>query len=62
MVSINCNDVERADQALRSDAAHSVHPLAGQGLNQGIGDVRSLVKTLENAVRYGQDIGSRLLL
>ena len=40
------------------DAAHSIHPLAGQGLNQGIGDVRSLIKTLESSVQDGQDIGS----
>jgi len=45
-----------------SDAAHSIHPLAGQGLNQGLGDVRSLIKTLEFAVQDGQDIGSVLSL
>jgi ubiquinone biosynthesis monooxygenase Coq6 len=44
------------------DAAHTIHPLAGQGLNQGQGDVASLVKTIEAAVRAGQDIGSLLSL
>ncbi|PWW78812.1 ubiquinone biosynthesis hydrox [Tuber magnatum] len=48
--------------ALVGDAAHTVHPLAGQGLNQGIGDVQSLIKTLEAAVQAGQDIGSTLSL
>ncbi|CCX10832.1 hypothetical protein FPQ18DRAFT_322749 [Pyronema domesticum] len=48
--------------ALIGDAAHSVHPLAGQGLNQGIGDVRSLAKTVEYAVQHGQDIGAVLSL
>ncbi|RPB00900.1 ubiquinone biosynthesis hydrox [Choiromyces venosus 120613-1] len=48
--------------ALVGDAAHTVHPLAGQGLNQGIGDVQSLIKTLETAVQTGQDIGSTLSL
>jgi len=48
--------------ALIGDAAHSIHPLAGQGLNQGIGDVRSLIKTLESSVQDGQDIGSVLSL
>lgn len=43
--------------ALIGDAAHTVHPLAGQGLNQGIGDVQSLIKTVETAVQNGQDIG-----
>jgi ubiquinone biosynthesis monooxygenase Coq6 len=36
--------------------------LAGQGLNQGLGDVRSLIKTLEYAVQHGQDIGNVLSL
>ncbi|CUS10157.1 unnamed protein product [Tuber aestivum] len=48
--------------ALVGDAAHTIHPLAGQGLNQGIGDVQSLIKTLETAVQTGQDIGSTLSL
>lgn len=44
------------------DAAHTVHPLAGQGLNQGIGDVQSLIEALETAVQHGQDIGNFSLL
>ncbi|KAI9828674.1 MAG: putative ubiquinone biosynthesis monooxygenase [Thelocarpon impressellum] len=48
--------------ALVGDAAHTIHPLAGQGLNQGQGDVQALVKTLQYAVRHGQDIGARLTL
>jgi ubiquinone biosynthesis monooxygenase Coq6 len=43
--------------ALIGDAAHTTHPLAGQGLNQGQGDVESLVKTIEYSVTHGQDIG-----
>ncbi|KAK4227470.1 hypothetical protein QBC38DRAFT_188951 [Podospora fimiseda] len=43
--------------ALIGDAAHTVHPLAGQGLNQGQGDVQSLAKTIEYAVTHGQDTG-----
>ncbi|OAA42606.1 ubiquinone biosynthesis monooxygenase COQ6 [Metarhizium rileyi] len=48
--------------ALVGDAAHTVHPLAGQGLNMGQGDVQSLVKTIEYAVSHGQDLGTRLSL
>lgn len=48
--------------ALIGDAAHTVHPLAGQGLNQGQGDVESLVNTVEYAVTHGQDIGVHMSL
>ncbi|KAF2118418.1 hypothetical protein BDV96DRAFT_488566 [Lophiotrema nucula] len=48
--------------ALVGDAAHTIHPLAGQGLNQGQGDAAALVKTIEHAVTTGQDIGSLLAL
>ena len=48
--------------ALVGDAAHAIHPLAGQGLNQGLGDVQSLVKTIEYAVSHGADIGTEMSL
>jgi ubiquinone biosynthesis monooxygenase Coq6 len=48
--------------ALVGDAAHTIHPLAGQGLNQGQGDVESLANTIEYAVAHGQDIGVQLSL
>ncbi|RAR04170.1 ubiquinone biosynthesis monooxygenase coq6 [Stemphylium lycopersici] len=48
--------------ALVGDAAHTIHPLAGQGLNQGQGDAASLVQTISHAVQTGQDIGSTLAL
>ncbi|KAI9720077.1 MAG: hypothetical protein M1812_003204 [Candelaria pacifica] len=47
---------------LVGDAAHTIHPLAGQGLNQGQGDVQNLVQTLGFALEHGQDIGTQLSL
>lgn len=44
--------------ALLGDAAHTIHPLAGQGLNQGLGDAQSLANHIGNAVSVGKDIGS----
>lgn len=48
--------------ALVGDAAHTTHPLAGQGLNMGQGDVQSLVSTLETSVNRGLDLGTKFAL
>lgn len=45
--------------ALVGDAAHTLHPMAGQGLNLGLGDVRTLVEEVRNAVASGSDFGER---
>ena len=44
--------------ALVGDAAHGVHPIAGQGLNLGLRDVGALAEVLVDASRRGEDIGA----
>lgn len=44
--------------ALVGDAAHGVHPIAGQGLNLGFRDVAALAEVLVGAHRRGEDIGA----
>ena len=48
--------------ALLGDAAHGVHPIAGQGLNAGMRDVAALAEVVADAYRRGQDVGSATVL
>jgi 2-octaprenyl-6-methoxyphenol hydroxylase len=48
--------------ALAGDAAHGVHPIAGQGLNLGLRDAAALAEVVIDAARLGLDIGSEAVL
>lgn len=48
--------------ALIGDAAHALHPIAGQGFNMGLRDVAALTDVLVDAWRLGLDIGSTPVL
>ena len=62
-LSLSLADRYVADRvALVGDAAHGVHPIAGQGLNLGLRDVAALAEVLVDAARRGEDIGSDLVL
>lgn len=53
---------EGARTVLVGDAAHTIHPLAGQGLNMGLADVECLARCIKGAVMKGGDIGMLLVL
>ena len=48
--------------ALVGDAAHGMHPIAGQGLNAGFRDVAALAQVMRDAKMRGEDIGAETVL
>jgi ubiquinone biosynthesis monooxygenase Coq6 len=55
---LSCTQAQRYHHhrvVLVGDAAHTMHPMAGQGLNVGLSDVASLVRTIQRAVEAGMD-------
>ena len=44
---------------LAGDAAHAIHPLAGQGYNLALGDAMALSTLIENAMATGSDLGAK---
>jgi len=48
--------------ALVGDAAHGVHPIAGQGLNAGLRDIAALAQVLSDAKNRGEDISTATVL
>jgi 2-octaprenyl-6-methoxyphenol hydroxylase len=55
-------DFVRDRFALAGDAAHGIHPIAGQGLNLGFKDAAALAETIVEADRLGLDYGSLAVL
>ncbi|MFN7038581.1 MAG: UbiH/UbiF/VisC/COQ6 family ubiquinone biosynthesis hydroxylase [Alphaproteobacteria bacterium] len=60
--SLYCEKYYKERLVLVGDAAHSIHPIAGQGLNLGIKDVEALVEILNKYKSLGLDIGSESIL
>lgn len=52
------HDYVRPRLALLGDAAHAVHPIAGQGLNLGVRDAAALAEVVAEAMSRGEDIGA----
>ena len=52
----------RARVALIGNAAHTLHPVAGQGFNLGLRDVAALAEEVVNAHRAGEDLGDERVL
>jgi 2-octaprenyl-6-methoxyphenol hydroxylase len=48
--------------ALVADAAHGIHPIAGQGLNLGLRDIAEIASLVCDALTQGEDPGSDTLL
>lgn len=47
---------------LIGDSAHTINPLAGQGVNLGFKDVKALIETIEKALKSGQEISDEKVL
>ncbi len=56
------HDYVRPRVALVADAAHGIHPIAGQGLNLGLRDVAALADVVVDSYRLGLDFGSLVVL
>lgn len=62
LVQCHAVDYIQPGIALVADAAHSIHPLAGQGINLGLADVQVLAEELERAWKAGLNPGDSAVL
>lgn len=58
----HANDYIRPGFALLGDAAHTIHPLAGQGVNMGFADVKAMAVEIDRAVQRGLPLNDFSLL
>ncbi|MDT8397302.1 MAG: UbiH/UbiF/VisC/COQ6 family ubiquinone biosynthesis hydroxylase [Pseudomonadales bacterium] len=58
----HARDYVRDGLALVGDAAHTIHPLAGQGVNMGLLDVAALSRVVQQAIKRGEDFSSLQVL
>ncbi|XP_038978665.1 ubiquinone biosynthesis monooxygenase COQ6, mitochondrial-like isoform X1 [Phoenix dactylifera] len=59
---MHAHDYASEQVVLIGDAAHTVHPLAGQGVNLGFGDASALAKVIAEGLKVGTDLGQLSLL
>lgn len=59
---MHADEYVRPRIALAGDAAHVLHPMAGQGVNLGLLDVAVLTEVLERGHKAGRDLGDLVLL
>lgn len=62
LTAVLAQDVVAERFALMGDAAHSIHPIAGQGVNLGFRDVAALDEVIAEAISSGEDVGSQAVL
>ena len=60
--ALHCNQYTKAGIAIIGDAAHSIHPLAGQGANLGFGDAKKLYDVLTQAKKHNVNLGNAVIL